>query len=74
MTFRLLCDILFAYQQRGEIMAKMGRPKSENPKDYQVGIRFNAKEKQAMEIFAQENQITVAEVVRRAVRKFLKVK
>ena len=55
-------------------MAKMGRPKAENPKDYQVGIRFNAKDKQAMEIFAQENQITVAEVVRRAVRKFLKVK
>lgn len=55
-------------------MAKMGRPKSDNPKDYQVAIRFDAKEKQAMETFAQENQITVAEVVRRAVRKFLKVK
>ena len=55
-------------------MAKMGRPKSENPKNYQVGIRFNAKEKHLMETYANENQITVAEVVRRAVRKFLKVK
>jgi len=55
-------------------MAKMGRPKAENPRDYQVGIRFNAKEKQAMEAYAQENRITVAEVVRRSVRKFLKVK
>lgn len=55
-------------------MAKIGRPKSKNPKDYQVGIRFDAKEKQAMESYAQENRITVAEVVRRAVRKFLKVK
>lgn len=55
-------------------MAKMGRPKSENPKDYQVGIRFDAMEKQAMETYAQENQITVAEVVRKAVREFLKVK
>lgn len=55
-------------------MAKIGRPKSDNPKDYQVGIRFNAREKQAMETYALENRITVAEVVRRAVRKFLKVK
>lgn len=55
-------------------MAKMGRPKIDDPKGYQVGIRFSAKEKQAMETYAQENQITIAEVVRRAVRKFLKVK
>ena len=55
-------------------MGNMGRPKSDNPKDYQVGIRFDAKEKQAMETYAEENQITVAETVRRAVRKFLKVK
>lgn len=55
-------------------MPKTGRPKSENPKGYQVGIRFDAKEKQAMESYAVENHITVAETVRRAVRKFLKVK
>ena len=55
-------------------MRKVGRPKSENPKGYQTAIRFNAQEKQAMETYAHQNQITVAEVVRRAVRKFLKVK
>lgn len=55
-------------------MDKTGRPKSDNPKGYQVGIRFHAKEKQAMETYAKENQITVAETVRRAVRRFLKVK
>lgn len=55
-------------------MAKTGRPKSNNPKLYQVGIRFDAKEKQAMETYAKENRITVAETVRCAVRKFLKVK
>lgn len=55
-------------------MKKVGRPKSENPKGYQVGIRFTTQEKQAMETYAHENQITVAEVVRRSVRKFLKVK
>ena len=55
-------------------MGNMGRPKSDNPKDYQVGIRFNAQEKQAMETYAKENRITVAETVRRAVRKYLKVK
>lgn len=55
-------------------MAKMGRPKSDNPKGYQVGIRFHEKERTAMENYAKENQITVAETVRRAVRKFLKVK
>ena len=55
-------------------MAKMGRPKSENPKGYQIGVRFDAKEKSALETYAADNQITVAETVRRAVRKFLKVK
>ena len=55
-------------------MAKMGRPKLDNPKGYQVGIRFDAKEKQAMEEYARENQITLAETVRRAVRKVLKVR
>ena len=55
-------------------MTKMGRPKSDNPKGYQAAIRFDVKEKQAMETYAKENQITVAETVRRAVRKFLRVK
>lgn len=55
-------------------MAKIGRPKSDNPKGYQTCIRFDAKEKVAMETYAVENNTTVAETVRRAVRKFLKVK
>ena len=58
----------------GADMKKAGRPKSENPKGYQTAIRFDAQEKQAMETYAHENQISVAEVVRRSVRKFLKVK
>ena len=55
-------------------MGKMGRPKSDNPKNYQIGVRFDAKEKDALESYAAENHITVAEIVRRSVRKFLKVK
>ena len=55
-------------------MSKTGRPKSANPKDYQTGVRFNEAEKSALEAYASKNQITIAETIRRAVRKFLKVK
>ena len=55
-------------------MSAMGRPKSQNPKGYQTGVRFDEKERIALETYAAENHITIAETIRRAVRKFLKVK
>ena len=56
------------------IMTKTGRPKSDNPKDIRFSIRLDTDTNARLEKYAEENQITVAEVIRRAIRKFLKVK
>lgn len=55
-------------------MAKMGRPKSLNPKDIRFSIRIDANTNEKLEKYAEDNQITVAEAIRRAIRKMLKVK
>lgn len=53
-------------------MAKMGRPKGDNSKEYQLAIRFSRKEQAEIEKYAAENNITVTETVRKGVSEFLK--
>ncbi len=55
-------------------MPKTGRPKSDNPKDIRFSIRIDAETNAKLEEYAESNQITVAEAIRRAIRKLLKVK
>lgn len=55
-------------------MPKTGRPKSDNPKDIRFSIRIDADTNDRLEKYAEYNQITVAEAIRRAIRKLLKVK
>lgn len=55
-------------------MPKTGRPKSDNPKDIRFSIRLDAETNDRLEKYAEENQITVAEAIRRAIRKFLRIK
>lgn len=62
---------------RKEVIAlsvRTGRPKSDNPKEIRFSVRFDVSTNQKLEEYAAENHITVAEVIRRAVKKFLKVK
>ena len=55
-------------------MPKMGRPKSDNPKDIRFSIRLDSATNERLAKYASDNHITVGEAVRRAIRKFLKVK
>lgn len=55
-------------------MPKAGRPKSDNPKDIRFSIRMDSSLYGKLESFAEKNQITVAESIRRAIKRMLKVK
>ena len=55
-------------------MAKAGRPKSENPLDFQISIRFTQEEYRLLKKCAAENNLTIAQTVRKSVEKMLKSK
>ena len=52
-------------------MAKMGRPKSENPRDKRVMIRFTEAEYRKLEKYAAEKNLTITEAARNGVLKML---
>lgn len=52
-------------------MAKMGRPKVENPRDKRVMIRFTEEEYHKLEKYAAEKNLTITEAVRNGVCKML---
>mgnify|MGYP002677860966 CR=1 FL=1 len=57
---------------RGEIMApKAGRPKSENPKDVGVKVRFDKELNAKLLQYCQEHDITRTEAIRRGVHLLL---
>jgi len=45
-------------------LAKMGRPKSENPRDKRVMIRFTEAEYRKLEKYAAKRNLTITEAVR----------
>lgn len=45
-------------------MAKMGRPKSDDPKEYRVTVRFSNAEKQQLEAYAEERGLTKVQVLK----------
>lgn len=49
-------------------MAKMGRPKAENPKDKRIGIRMTAEEYNHLIQYAQRNNQTISEAVQQLIR------
>lgn len=52
-------------------LAKMGRPKVENPRDKRVMIRFTEEEYHKLEKYAAEKNFTITEAVRNGVCKML---
>ena len=50
-------------------MAKMGRPKADEPKGKRITIRFTDKEYQHLKIKAESCGLTIAQYVRKAVEK-----
>lgn len=45
-------------------MAKMGRPKSDDPKEYRVTIRFSNAERKLLEAYAEKNDLTKVQVLK----------
>lgn len=53
---------------------KMGRPKSDNPKDIDLKVRVDADTHTELLKYSEENSITKAEAVRRGIRLLLQKK
>ena len=45
-------------------MAKMGRPKSDDPKEYRVTVRFSNAERMLLEAYAEEHGLTKVQVLK----------
>lgn len=50
-------------------MAKMGRPKVDNPADKRITVRFKDEEYDLLLEYAENHQMTIAQVIRLAVEK-----
>lgn len=53
-------------------MAKMGRPKSDNPKLRALNIRLTETDYQRLLAYAQSHNLTITEVVRKGIEKEMK--
>lgn len=50
-------------------MAKMGRPKVDNPKKKSIGIRMSDEEREKLLRYASEHNKTITEIVQEAVNR-----
>ena len=60
-TFSILCS------DGGDILAKMGRPKAENPADKRITIRLNGEEHELLLEYTKNHNMTMTQVVKMAV-------
>ena len=51
----------------GDILAKMGRPKAENPADKRITIRLNGEEHELLLEYTKNHNMTMTQVVKMAV-------
>ena len=52
-------------------LAKMGRPKSDNPKEYRISVRFTEDEHEKLKKCAAENNLTITQTIRKGVNEML---
>ncbi len=55
-------------------MAKMGRPKSDNPKDYRVSVRLTEEEYHMLKECAAKDNLTIAQALRKCIFKMVNSK
>lgn len=53
-------------------MAKLGRPKEENPIERKLSVRFSNTSFDELSQYAKEHKKTVAQVIREAVEEYMK--
>lgn len=54
-------------------MAKMGRPKVDDPKAYKVSVRFSEEERKVLESYAEAHGLTKAQVLKSGYELLLKL-
>ena len=64
LQFDFLTDKKYNYSMRRSYMAKMGRPKSDNPMDKKVSVRFNQQEYDILLEYARTHEMTVTQVIK----------
>lgn len=52
-------------------MAKMGRPKVDNPKDFTISIRFTREEHEQLKKCAAEDNLSITQTIRKSVTEML---
>ena len=55
-------------------MAKMGRPKAENPKDYRVSARLTEDEYKKLKAYADKDNLTITQALRDCIVKMIESK
>lgn len=55
-------------------MSKMGRPKSENPKNTQITVRFSSEDLKQLDTLADRYNMTRVEVIRKGIKTLLETK
>ena len=53
------------------ILARTGRPKSDNPRKVRIVIRFTEEEEARIKEYAKEHSLSVTETIRKGVRSML---
>lgn len=56
------------------VMAKMGRPKSDNPKEHRVTVRFTDTEYQRMKERAAKNNQTITQMIRKCLTEVIETR
>lgn len=70
--FRILKYDLSEHKKRGEIMSpRMGRPKSDNPKNIDIKVRIDEKTNERLKRYAEKKNLTRTEVVRQGIDRIL---
>lgn len=62
------------YKKGCDNMSNMGRPRSDNPKNIRFSIRLDGELNAKLERYAEKHGITVAEAIRTAIKRMLRVK
>ncbi|MFQ8661995.1 MAG: hypothetical protein ACLR9S_00115 [Lachnospiraceae bacterium] len=54
-------------------MAKMGRPKVDDPREYRVTLRLSSAERKLLEAYAEKHELTKAQVLKRGLEVLYKL-
>lgn len=60
------------YEKGGKVMAKMGRPKSEDPCEHKVTVKFREAQYSMLVDYAKNHNLTISQLIRLIVEDYFK--